>query len=280
MSRLPKSFFAASLFVFTALTPASVLAESKIVAKVGDLEITEQELIFAESDLKEQFAQVPEDKRKGAMLSALIDIKLLANKAKAAGAQDKDLFKAQMEFVSARALHNIYFQENVVEAITDEEIKARFDKEVAGVEPEKEVKARHILVKTEDEAKALIVDLEGGKDFVELAKEKSTGPSGPNGGDLGFFGKGQMVPEFEAAVFGLENGSFTKTPVQTQFGYHVILKEEERDKPLPEFDAVKGQIRQAVLRDKYFALIQQSRKDIAIEIFDEKLKADVDAMKQ
>lgn len=280
MIRLSKPLFATALLAFAVLTPVSAFAEPKVVAKVGDLEITEQELIFAASDLKEQFAKVPEDKRRSALLSALIDIKLLANKASEAGNEDEDLFKAQMNFVRSRALHNIYFQKNVVEAITDEEIKERFDKEIAGAEPEKEVKARHILVKTEDEAKTIISALEGGKDFVELAKEKSTGPSGPNGGDLGFFGKGQMVPAFEEAAFTLENGGFTKTPVQTQFGYHVILREEERDKPLPEFEAVKDQIRQAVLRDKYFKLVQQSRDEIGVEIFDEKLKADVEAMKQ
>ncbi|MGB7286463.1 MAG: peptidylprolyl isomerase [Salaquimonas sp.] len=278
MIRLSKSLLTVSLMAVAILAPGLAFSQSKVVAKVGDIEITEQELVFAEGDLNEQFAQVPEEKRKSAMLSALIDIKLLASKAKAAGEEDSELFKAQMNFVRSRSLHNIYFQKNVVEAITDEEVKARFEKEVAALTPEKEIKARHILVKTEDEAKSIIAELEGGKDFVELAKEKSTGPSGPNGGDLGFFGKGQMVPAFEEAVFALENGAFTTAPVQTQFGFHVILKEEERDKPLPEFDAVEDQIRQIVLREKYFTTVQEARKEIPVEILDEALKAEVEAL--
>ncbi len=176
-----------------------------MLARIGDLEITEQELTIAEADLKEQFAQVPEEKRRAAILSALIDIKLLATKADAAGLKDNELYKSQMAFVQSRALHNLYFQKNVVETITDEEVKERFEKEVAALTPQQEIKARHILVKTEEDAKAVISELDAGKDFVELAKEKSTGPSGPQGGDLGFFAKGQMVPAFEEAAFALED---------------------------------------------------------------------------
>ncbi len=268
----------ASILAMIAFSPANALAQSKVLAKVGDLEITDQELTFAEADLKEQFAQVPEDKRRSAILSALIDIKLLANKAEGEGLKETDLFKAQMNFVAARSLHNMYFQKNVVEAITDEELKARFDKETAGLPPEKEIKARHILLKTEEDAKAVIAELDAGGKFEEVAKAKSTGPSGPAGGDLGFFGKGQMVPEFEAATFALETGKYTKVPVKTQFGFHVILKEEERDKPLPEFEAVKDQIRQLVLREKYFALVQDTKKAVPVEILDETMKSDIENM--
>ena len=268
----------ASILALIALSPANASAQSKVLAKVGDLEITDQELTFAEADLKEQFAQVPEDKRRSAILSALIDIKLLANKAESEGLKETDLFKAQMNFVAARSLHNMYFQKNVVEAITDEELKTRFDKETAGLPPEKEIKARHILLKTEEDAKAVIAELDAGGNFEEIAKTKSTGPSGPAGGDLGFFGKGQMVPEFEAATFALETGKYTKEPVKTQFGFHVILKEEERDKPLPEFEAVKDQIRQLVLREKYFALVQDTKKAVPVEILDETMKSDIENM--
>jgi peptidyl-prolyl cis-trans isomerase C len=191
---------------------------------------------------------------------------------------EEELYKSQMSFVSSRALHNLYFQKNIVERVTDEEVKERFEKELAAIPAEKEIKARHILLKTEEEAIAAIAELDAGKDFVELAKEKSTGPSGPQGGDLGFFGKGQMVPEFQDAAFALENGKYTTTPVKTQFGFHVILKEEERDKALPALSDVEDQIRQVVLREKYFELIQATRKEIPVEILDEALKADVDAM--
>ena len=255
----------------------SALAETKVVAKVGEMEITAQELAFAESELSRDFAQVPEDKRKAAILAALIDIKLLANKAAVEGLDEKDSFKARMAFVQSRNLHNLYFQETIVSNVSDEEVRERFEKEIAAMPAETEIKARHILVASEEEAKAIVAQLAQGKDFAELAKEKSTGPSSANGGDLGFFGKGQMVPEFEEAAFALEDGKFTTTPVKTQFGWHVILKEEAREKPKPEFDQVQDQIRQVVFREKYFDLIKAARSETEVEILDEELKAAVDA---
>ena len=118
--------------------------------------------------------------------------------------------------------------------------------------------------------------MEGGANFEELAKTRSTGPSGPSGGDLGYFGKGQMVPEFEAAAFELGKGEFTKSPVKTQFGWHIIYKEDERDRQPPEFEQVKEQIRQLIAREKYFKLTQDARAKYKFEILDEDLKAKLD----
>lgn len=274
--RLPAAIVMVAL-LGSGLGAGSAAAEGKVVAKVGEMEITTQELAFAESELSREFAQVPEDKRKAAVLAALIDIKLLANKAAVEGLNEKESFKARMAFVQSRNLHNLYFQETVVAGVSDEEVRERFDKEIAATPPENEIKARHILVASEEEANAVIAELAQGKDFAELAKEKSTGPSGANGGDLGFFGKGQMVPEFEEAAFGLDNGKFTTTPVKTQFGWHVILKEEEREKPKPEFDQVKDQIRQVVYREKYFELVKKAREETDVEILDADLKSAVEA---
>ena len=181
------------------------------LARVGDVMITERELAFAETDLGEQFGQIPAGERRPAILNALIDIKALAAAAKAAGMESQQSYLARIAFLKSRALHNSYFQENALNAIEDSAVRERFDKEIAAIPPSEEINARHILVKTEEEAKAIIAELDGGADFVALAKEKSTGPSGPGGGDLGFFGKGQMVPEFEAAAFALENGKYTAT---------------------------------------------------------------------
>ncbi len=257
----------------------AAFAEDRIVAKVGDLTITEKEMELAEAEMAQQFARIPEDVRSGAILAALIDIKLLAAKADESGVDDSDIFKAQMAFTRSRALHNLYFQQEVADGVSEEDVRARFDKEVAALTPEKQIKARHILVKTEEEAREVISALDAGKNFEELAKEKSTGPSGPAGGDLGFFGKGQMVPEFETAAFALENGEYTKEPVKTQFGYHVILREEEREEPLPTFEEAREQILQAVLRDRYFALVEEARKATEIEVLDEELKAAIEAAK-
>ncbi|MEZ5871149.1 MAG: peptidylprolyl isomerase [Nitratireductor sp.] len=255
------------------VTAASALAEEKVVAKVGGVEITERELAFAQADLGDQYKEVPEDQRMAAVLNSLIDIKVLAQAAEQAGMAEDETFKARMAFLRDRALHNTYFQEKALNAVTEDEIKARYDKEIAAVSPEKEISARHILLKTKEEAEAVIKELDSGKDFAEVAKEKSTGPTGPSGGDLGFFAKGQMVPEFEAAAFALEKGAYTKEPVQTQFGWHVIKKEDEREAVPPAFEAVKEQVRQLVLREKYVALIEAARKDANVEVLDEKLKS-------
>ncbi len=250
--------------------------QDKVVATVNGVDITARELALAEVDLLQQFADTPADRRRAAILNALIDIKLLAAAAEDAGLADDPNFKARMAFTRARQLHNSLFQENALNVITDEELKERYEAEIAGFPKETEISARHILVETEEAAKEIISELEGGGDFAELAKSKSTGPSGPSGGDLGYFGKGQMVPEFEQAAFALGKGEFTKTPVKTQFGWHIIFKEDERDRQPPAFDQVKDQIRQLVAREKYFQLTQDARAKYKFEVLDEDLKAKLD----
>lgn len=264
--------------LLTACTDVAQEVETDAIAKVGDAVITERELAFATADLGQQFAQVPEDQRRAAILNALIDIKVLASAAESKGLDQDETFKARMTFLRSRALHNSYYQDAVLSKIDDAALQTRYDKEIAALPKSEEVSARHILVKTEEEAKAIIEELDGGADFVALAKSKSTGPSGPNGGDLGYFGKGQMVPEFEAAVFALEKGQYTKVPVQTQFGWHVIKKEDQRIAEPPGFDDVKEQIRQMLARERYLELVKQSRSDTTIEVLDADLKKKLDAI--
>jgi len=263
---------------FTTAISQSAFAQKSVIAKIDGVEITEQDLAFAEGDLASQFRQVPEAQRKAAILNALIDIKVLSKAAEAAGLADDEGFKSRMQFLRERALHNSYFQKNALEAVTDEEVRARYDKEIAAMEKTEEVRARHILVKTEDEAKAIISDIDGGGEFAEVAKEKSTGPSGPQGGDLGFFAKGQMVPEFDAVVFALADGEMAKEPVKTQFGWHVIKREESRVQEPPAFDAAKDAVRQIVLREKYANLIRKSREDVNIEVMDANLKKQLESV--
>src|SRR5690606_26426323 len=127
----------------------------------------------------------------------------------------------EMAFLRERALHNEFIEKKIAGAITDEEVRARYDKEIAATPPVNEVHARHILVKTKEEAEKIIGELNKGADFEKLAAEHTTDPSGKSsGGDLGYFGPGQMVPEFEKAAFALGVGEYTKEPVETQFGWH------------------------------------------------------------
>ncbi|RFC67954.1 MULTISPECIES: peptidylprolyl isomerase [Mesorhizobium] len=262
-----------------AAQPAPKPAPDTVLAKVNGQSITEADLDLAIEDLDQQFARLPEEQKRAAALSAVIEIKLMAAEAAAKGI-DKDAdMQRRLAFLQQRALHAAVIDKEVQAKITDDEIRARYDKEIAAQPAENEVHARHILVKTKEEAEAIIKDLDAGKKFEDIAKEKSTDPgSGANGGDLGYFSAGQMVPEFEKAAFALAPGTYTKTPVQTQFGFHVIKVEDKRAKQPPAFDEVKDQVRSLVLRDKYLALIKSLREAAKIQIDDPALKKSVEGM--
>ena len=257
--------------------PELAAAEDDVVARVGDIEITAAELKFAQEEMAPQFEAVDEDDRKAAVLAELIDLKLMAAAALRGGVAEDETFKARMNFLRDQALRVAHFEKNAIEKLTEEEIRQRYDEVIAGTERQEEVRARHILVKTKEEAEAVIAQLDEGGDFSEVAKEKSTGPSGPGGGDLGFFGRGQMVPPFEEAAFALADGAYTKEPVQTQFGWHVIKREETRELPLPEFEQVRERYRQELLRDRYKDLLEEARAAEDVEILDADLKAKIDA---
>ncbi len=252
--------------------------EDKVVATVNGVEITDSELSLAEADLDRQFQQLPPQQRRAAALSALLEIKLLANKAVEQGMDQDEAFKRRMDFLRIRALHSAFVEKEVAGAVTDEAVRARYDQEIADTPPANEVHARHILVKTKKEAEEIIAELDTGKDFSELAKEKSTGPSAPTGGDLDYFQAGQMVPEFEKAAFALEVGTYTKEPVQTQFGWHVIKVEDKRKAQPQAFDEVKDRLRSLMMRDKYVELVGELRKSAEIDIKDEELKKGVEAI--
>ncbi|MCA1492559.1 peptidylprolyl isomerase [Sinorhizobium alkalisoli] len=248
-----------------------------IVAKVGDQEIRQSELDLAIGSLDPQLERMPEEQKRAAALSSVIDVKLLAKDAEKEGLQNDETYKQRIAFLTERELHNAFFKKHVVDAITEDDVKARYEKEIAAIPAQEEVKARHILVKTEEEAKEIIKELDAGKSFVDLAKAKSTDPNKDDGGDLGYFTKGRMVPEFEAAAFALEKGAYTKEPVKTQFGYHVILVEDKRPQAPPTLEQVEPQVRQLVMRDKYLALLATAKESTEVEISDAELKKAYDA---
>ncbi len=265
---------AAALVLIAAAFAAgtSAQAQDAVIAKIGGVEITERELAFAEADLAQQFAQVPAEHRRAAVMNALIDIKVLAQMAEKDGLAETQAFRARMAFLKARALHNSYFQDKVVGAVGEADLKARYEQEVAAADPQMEISARHVLLDTEEDARAVIEELQAGADFAELAKSKSTGPSASDGGDLGYFGRNQMVPEFEQAAFALAKDEYTTEPVKTQFGWHVILKTDERPVEAPAFEAVRDQVQQLVYRQRYVDLTEAGRTQIEVEVVDPDLK--------
>jgi peptidyl-prolyl cis-trans isomerase C len=252
-----------------------------VVATVNGEPITQADLTLAESDLDPQFSRLPPEQRRAAALSAIIEIKLIAAQAEEQGLGEDPEFKQRMEFLRQRALHSALVEQQVAEQVTDEAVRARYDQEVANTPPRNEVRARHILVETQEEAKAIVEQLDGGADFEAIAKEKSSDPgSGAQGGDLGYFGPGQMVPEFEKAAFALDVGSYTKEPVQSQFGWHIIKVEDKRAQQPPAFEQVKDQVHSLLLREKYLELAKHLREAAQIEIADPALKEAVQSPDQ
>ena len=170
----------------------------------------------------------------------------------------------------------MYFKAEVIDKITDADVRTRYDKEIAATPPLNEIRARHILVKTEDEAKAIIKELDGGAKFEDIAKAKSTDGAASQGGDLGYFGPGQMVPDFEKQAFALDVGQYSKEPVKTDFGFHVIKVEDKRAKQPPAFDDVKDQVREVLLREKYVEMVKAFRDELKVEWVDPAMKKAMD----
>lgn len=264
-----------------AAAPAPAPSSDTVVATVNGTPVTEADLEIALGELDQQFQRLPQDQRRAAALSAIIEIRVLAAKAVADKLDADPEFQRRLEFLRQRALHSAVIDQEIAAKITDADVRARYDKEIAATPPENEVHARHILVKTKEEAEAIIKELEGGADFQKLANEHTSDPSGKTtGGDLGYFGKGQMVPEFETAAFALDVGAFTKQPVQSQFGWHIILVEDKRAKQPPAFDQVKDQIRQLLLRENYFAMVKAQRAAATVDVTDPALKPALEAIEK
>jgi peptidyl-prolyl cis-trans isomerase C len=173
-----------------------------------------------------------------------------------------------MVFVEEQVIQDFWLQREIAKKVTPEKMKARYEERLKSMPTEEEIHARHILVATEDEAKAIITDLKKGASFDKLAKEKSTDKaSGAEGGDLGWFKKTDMVKEFADSAFALNKGALTETPVKTQFGYHVILLEDRRQAPPPSFDELSEQIREELARETVTAMLAQLRTGAKIEKF-------------
>ncbi|MDH3811734.1 MAG: peptidylprolyl isomerase [Gammaproteobacteria bacterium] len=190
----------------------------------------------------------------------LTDIYLLSEEPSAEALKKDPRIQAQIELQTramlAQAVAADFVSSNPA---TDEEMRALYDEQIK-LAPPMEFKARHILVETQGEAQALVTELEGGADFAELASAKSTGPSASSGGDLGWFPPDRMVAEFSTAVQAMGNGEFTKAPVQTQFGWHVILREDSRESAPPPYDSVVDVLKQEVEGQKLRDYMSNLRK--------------------
>jgi peptidyl-prolyl cis-trans isomerase C len=289
-ANLPTSLKTLALALVLALAPAAYAQDTTtstepptqqpgpgtIVATVGGEPITEADLAFAAEDIGSDLNQIPPEQIRAVLLAQMIDLKLMAQAGEKAGVRDDELFKLRLEYLTDRALRRAHTKVAVSDTITPEAIKAEYDKQIAAIPDEDEVHARHILVTTEDDAKAIKAEVDAGADFVELAKAKSIEPNAAqSGGDLGYFKRGVMVKPFGDAVFAMEVGQVSD-PVQTQFGWHIIKVEDRRPAPKPTLEELTQQIGQQLYVTKYRALFDQLRKTTAIDIPDAALAAQVD----
>jgi peptidyl-prolyl cis-trans isomerase C len=248
-----------------------------VVATVGGEQITEADLAFAAEDLGPDLNQIPPDQIRAVLLSQMIDLKLMAAAGHAANLETSDLYKERISYLEDRALRRAYTKQAVSDAITTDAIKAAYDKQVAALPAVDEIHARHILVTTEEDAKAIKAQLDGGADFATLAKEKSIEPGAKtSGGDLGFFTQDKMVKPFADAAFALKVNEVSQ-PVQTQFGWHVIQVLERRPAPKPTLQDMTQQIGQQLYVTKYREIFDNLRKASTIDITDPALKKQVDS---
>lgn len=202
----------------SAEAPGEAAADDVVVARVNGTEIYRSDLMEAHGQLPPQAQQMGMEILYPLLLDRVIDTRLLMNKAGREIAADDARVAEQMADLREQVVMQVYFQKVLDEQLTEERFQAHYEEFLAANPPKDEVRARHILVDSEDKAKEIIVEIKGGTDFAEAAKTHSTGPSGPGGGDLGYFTRDQMVAPFADAAFAMQAGEVSSAPVQTQFG--------------------------------------------------------------
>ncbi len=236
----------------------------ELIAIVNGTDINESTLLSVVDMAKRQRPEAEVDEK--ALLDDLIVTELARQEAAKAGFREREDIKARVKNFADKLILNTWMQEKASSLeISEDDLQAAYEERIANM-PRHEYKARHILVKTEDEGTALIETLKTGKDFAELAQEKSTGPSGPTGGDLGWFKPESMVKPFAEAVVAMEPGQVTTAPVETQFGWHVIKMEEKRDVKLPEMENMKPQLKRQLEQSKMLEYMQTLRAAAEIKV--------------
>lgn len=265
-----KRFATAGFGLALILVPFAASAQDKdqddpLVAKVNGAAIHRSDVLKAAGALPPQY-QAQLDQIFPALVERLVEFKLLAEAANAAGLAKDAEVERRMAELRSDVMREVYLDRQIAKRIDDASLQARYKTFLEQNPAKSEIHARHILVEDEAAAKEVIAELAKGKDFAELAKERSTGPSSERGGDLGFFTADQMVPEFSEQAFQLKDGQHSEKPVQTQFGWHVIKVEERRNSAQPTFEAVVEQLREELSRDAISTVLTDLRAGAEIEI--------------
>lgn len=258
------------LFAF-AVAAGPALAQTPpadpVVARVNGQEVRISDIDEAARTLPDQYKSMPQNVLYPLLLDQAVDRLALVALARARGVDKDPEVMRQVAHAEEQALQNAIVRRVVVPQITDTQVRARYDTEIASKPGEEEVHARHILVANEADAIKIIAELKKGGDFAATAKARSTDPGAAQGGDLGFFKRGDMLPEFAAAAFAMKPGQITDKPVKTIYGWHVIKVEERRVAPPPAFDSVKDEVRQALVQEAVQRLVVEAHAGVKIEKF-------------
>jgi peptidyl-prolyl cis-trans isomerase C len=278
MHRLPRISalaLAASLLAFPVLAqtaapaaaPAATAPADPLLATVNGQAIRLSDVQAAGANLPAQLQQLPPQQLLPLLVNQLIDRKALLVAAQAEDLQKNPAVAKAMQDAADEKLENAYVQQQVAPQVTDAAVQAVYKADYAGKPGPTEVDARHILVKTQAQAEQIITELNHGANFAKLAEKDSIDPGAANGGELGWFTQDQMVPAFANAAFALKVGQYTKTPVQSQFGWHVILCEGRRTAPPQSFDDVKGQISQQLADNAIKATLAAARSKVTVQVY-------------
>ena len=269
-----KHFFAAVLAaIFLSTGPAAVVAqegkdgENPVVARVNGHEIRQSNVRAAFRRLPAQYQQVPIDVILPQLIEQLVTNRLMEAAGRAMDLQNDEAVQQQIRDFEAAAIQQAYMQRKISEQVTEEAIGNVYEETYGSADGPEEVRASHILVATEEEGTAILKELADGANFAKLARERSTGPTGPNGGDLGYFTRDAMVAPFSAAAFSLEIGAIGPDPVKTQFGWHVIKTVDKRRQPPADLEESRAQIQDLLTREFVTAHMAELRANAEIETF-------------
>jgi len=250
----------------TTTTAPAAPAGDPVVAIVNGQTLHRSDVVASAQSLPAQYRSKI-DEYFPALVDRLIDITLMVDEGRKQKLQDDPEVKALVTAYEDQAIREVLLRRQLKDKLSDAALKQKYDEMTKSVKPQEELRASHILVASEAEAKDIIAQLEKGADFAKLAKEKSKDPGATNGGDLGYFSDGDMVPEFWAAADKLNKGEYTKTPVKSQFGWHVILLTDKRTKPTPTFDQVKDQLKDQITQEIIAAYLGGLHKAATIQKF-------------
>jgi peptidyl-prolyl cis-trans isomerase C len=246
--------------------------QNPVVARVNGHEIRWAEVVSSSNDLPERYRDQIETVFP-ALLDRLVDLRLLAEAARAEGLSEDPKVQKRIAAYEERVLSGALLERYLAENVTTAVLRARYDAMVAARRADQEIRARHILVESEEEAEAIIAELQAGAVFVSLATERSQGPSAARGGDLGYFHPSRMAPAFGEAALALEPGEFTAAPVETEFGWHVILLVDRRADNIPSFLDMQDSLKSAATKEAVDRLVSRLRQQAYLEMFPDDAQA-------